>query len=350
MSLLPKERDVLRLARSLIRDLAQGWPVKELAAPPALATTTAPAALTVPLPPDRQPLLVYLARLGSQKSRSTQRQALETIAKLVGSSAAELPWHYLRYQHTQALRAQLVDKYAPDTARRMLSALRGVLEEAKKLGLLSSEDFESATGWARVRGKRELRGRALPEADVQQLLASLDASSPSGARDRALLALAYTTGGRRAELAAIDLAHLRGSTLRLHGKGNKERIVRLGPDMREYIDAWLEHRGRAPGPLFNPVNRAGRIAEKRLSPEAVYFIVHRAAARAHLAGFSPHDLRRTFVTTLLERGHDLRTVQQLAGHEHSSTTERYDRRNIDKASMKAAEDLGRALRPKPLPE
>ena len=307
--------------------------------------------LSDPLPPDRQPLLVYLGRLGSPVSRRTQRQALETIARLVGSTAGELPWHMLRYQHTQGIRARLVDKYAPETSRRLLSALRGVLEESKKLGLMSSSDFETATGWAKVRGKRELRGRALQEAEVQQLLASLDASSPSGARDRALLALAYTTGGRRSELAAIDVGHLRGSSLRIHGKGNKDRTVRLGPEMRAFVDEWLRHRGKHPGPLFTPIDRFGRVArDRRLTAEAVYFIAKRTSARAHSAGFSPHDLRRTFVTTLLERGHDLRTVQQLAGHERASTTERYDRRNIDKAALKAAEDLGSALRPKPLPE
>ena len=94
----------------------------------------------------------------------------------------------------------------------------------------------------------------------------------------------------------------------------------------EALAAWLTVRGDEVGPLFFPVRRGGRIERRRLSAQAVLYTTKKRAQQAGVAHFSPHDLRRSMVSSLLDAGADLSVVQQLAGHSSPSTTARYDRR------------------------
>jgi hypothetical protein len=121
--------------------------------------------------PERNPFQVYLARLG-KGSRPTMADALERIARIASGGtleAAAFPWHLLRYQHVTAVRTALMEcisertqkPLGPATVNKALSALRGVLREAWRLGLMSAEDLARATDFAPVRGSTVLRGRAL---------------------------------------------------------------------------------------------------------------------------------------------------------------------------------------------
>src|SRR5437016_4867083 len=108
----------------------------------ALGTANAPAALAAATAADRHPALVYLARL-SPGSRRTMRQGLDAVARLLTAGACDaltLDWAALRYQHTAAIRTRLAEAYAPATANKVLAALRGVLKEAWRLGLMGAED------------------------------------------------------------------------------------------------------------------------------------------------------------------------------------------------------------------
>lgn len=286
--------------------------------------------------PDQHPAAVYLARL-APGSRPTQQQALETIAEVLspGTGVALLAWHRLRYQHTQAVRAELATRYAPATANRMLAALRGVLKEAWRLGLVGAEEHARATDLEPVRGVRLLRGRALEGDELVALFEACDVSTPAGLRDRALLALLFGCGLRRAEVVSLDLRDIKpaNGSLRVRGKGNKERLAYLQPDGVRYVSAWLAARGGGPGALFLALDRGHRGA--RLTDDGVFAILRRLGARAGIERFSPHDLRRTFVSQLLDEGVDLATVQQMAGHAQVTTTARYDRRG-ESAKQRAA--------------
>src|SRR5262245_37960803 len=97
------------------------------------------------LPVDQNPAAVYLARLGSEKSRSSQRSHLRRIVRLLGGEDLfSFPWAGLRYQHVTALRSKIAERSAPATANAALCALRGVLHEAKRLGQMSAEDYFNA--------------------------------------------------------------------------------------------------------------------------------------------------------------------------------------------------------------
>ena len=100
---------------------------------------------------------------------------------------------------------------------------------------------------------------------------------------------------------------------------------------------WLVIRGKIPGPLLHPLDKAKRIIPRRMSEQAVMSALQRRGSQAGVAPFSPHDLRRTFISDLLDAGADLVTVSQLAGHANPSTTSRYDRRG--EAAKRKAIDL-----------
>jgi len=289
---------------------------------------------------DQNPATVYLARL-APGSRPTMRAALETIARLVSSGthdATALPWGALRYQHTMAIRAALSDRYSPATANRHLAALRGVLKEAWRLGHLTAEEYQRAADLGPVRGSTVAKGRALGGDELMNLLAACAADDgPAGSRDAALIATLYASGLRRAEVVAIDLSDLDLPEARLlvrSGKGNKGRLVYVEAAVGQ-LSGWLTVRGDHAGALFVPIHRSGRLTWRRMTPEAVLAIMRKRAITAGLAHFSPHDLRRTFISDLLDAGADLSTVQALAGHSTPKTTARYDRRG-ERAKRRAA--------------
>jgi len=286
--------------------------------------------------PDVDPHLVYLAGLSTEKSRRTQRTALRVVAGLIGSSPERLAWERLRYQHTSAIRTRLAERYAPATVNRFLSAIRGVLLEARRLGLMSAEDCAAASDVKPAKGERLPAGRALARAEIKRLFAAAAADPLAGRRDAAIVALLFGCGLRRSELVALDLVAFDpgAGALRVLGKGNKERLAYVAAG-RPALDGWLESRGAEPGPLFLPISSTGTFEFRRLSDDAVRGILARLARRARVKKFSPHDLRRTFISTLLDAGADLSVVQQLAGHAQVTTTQRYDRRG-EAAKQRAA--------------
>jgi integrase len=308
-----------------------------------------PAALApaVELRADEHPAVVYLARL-SPGSRRTMAAALRRVACLV-TGEPERPdahlrfaWAALRYQHTAAIRARLAETAAPATANKVLAALRGVLREAWRLGQLEAEDYRRAVDLEPVRGTALPRGRALNRGEVLALVdACKRAPSPAGARDVALLAVLYGGGLRRAEVVALNLADFDADTGALvvrHGKGNRARTVYATNGSRAALQAWLTVRGLEPGPLFLRARKGGTLTPAGLTPQAVLVILEHRAQAAGVARFSPHDLRRTFISELLDGGADLATVRALAGHAHVETTARYDRRG-EQAKRRAAEML-----------
>jgi site-specific recombinase XerD len=292
--------------------------------------------------PDRHPVAVYLARL-APGSRRSQKAALETMASLLTGGRVgieELPWHRLGYQHTQALRAALAERFSPATANRHLAALRGVLREAWRLGLMNAEDLQRAIDLPAVRGERLPRGRAISRGELRALFESCRSGSPSDLRDAALIGVLYAAGLRRAEVVTLDLADYdsESGTLIVRGKGNKERNAYIDDGAAEAMGEWLKTRGEEQGPLFCPISQLGDITVRRMSDQAIYAILQSRAKKAKVRPFSPHDLRRSCVSDLLDAGVDISIVQQFVGHANVNTTARYDRRG-EHAKKRAAKSL-----------
>ncbi|CAM2977954.1 site-specific tyrosine recombinase XerD [Cutibacterium acnes] len=180
------------------------------------------------------------------------------------------------------------------------------------------------------------RSRRLPKAlsmdQVESLLAAPDTSTPEGLRDAALLELLYGTGARVSEICALDVDDIRPVLddpdlgLRLIGKGDKERIVPLGSYAAKAVDAWLIRGRPAWAEISNGehallLNTRGR----RLSRQSAWAVIRRAgeAAGLDVEHLSPHSLRHSYATHLLDGGADVRVVQELLGHSSVTTTQIY---------------------------
>lgn len=172
--------------------------------------------------------------------------------------------------------------------------------------------------------------RVLRPDQVEALILTCDVSTSVGLRDRALIELLYGSGARVAEVCGLDLAalDLAERTVRLYGKGRKERMVPLGgpavASLSEYIDAGrpalLAIRSTDVG-TTSAVFLSGR--GERIGVRDARRVVARAARTAGLSGVTPHTLRHSYATHLLEGGADLRVVQELLGHASLQTTQRY---------------------------
>jgi integrase/recombinase XerD len=289
------------------------------------------------VPLEENPAAVYLAGLSSARSRVVMEQGLRVIGSWLTGQAEDqvnvllLNWGALRYLHTAAIRARLLERYSPATANRLLSALRGVLKEAWRLEQISAEDYQRAVDIRNISGETLPAGRELTQGEILALVESCkgDKSPLIGARDAALLGILYTGGLRRAEVVGLNVEDYLpddGKLLVKSGKGRKQRSVFVQGGAQRALDGWLRLRGAVNGPLFLPIRKSGKITLRRLSPQSVYDIVKRRATLAGLEDFSPHDFRRTFVGDMLERGVDIATVANIAGHASVDTTRRYDRR------------------------
>jgi integrase len=229
----------------------------------------------------------------------------------------------------EAVSARTGKPLSPATINKALSALRGVLKEAWRLGLMSAEDLARAADVEPVRGSRPLKGRALEPHEVAALFhACMRDQTAAGPRDAVILALGVGAGLRRAEIAGLDLGDvdLDREIIRVLGKGRKVREVPIKGGTLEAIRAWLACRGNEAGSLVCPVRKGGRVAVQRLAPQGVLRVCEKRAREAGVPEFAAHDLRRTYISALLDQGVDLSVASDLAGHSSPDTTKRYDRR------------------------
>jgi integrase/recombinase XerC len=212
-----------------------------------------------------------------------------------------------------ALHARGLD---PASIGRKLAALRSCSRFLVRRGVLERNHARE------VRSPRQPKKLVsfLPTDEATQLVEGRAIGGASRPRDVAILELLYASGLRVSELSGLDVDALDRTdrAVRVLGKGRKERIVPFGEQAARALDAWLSLRGEQAGALFT--NPRGR----RLTVRSIYTIVRRSARAAGITRpVSPHTLRHTFATHLLDGGADLRMIQELLGHSRLSTTQRY---------------------------
>jgi len=244
------------------------------------------------------PVAAYLEQLG-EGSRRTMREALTKLAGWASEGRHgphDLPWQLLRIEHTAELRARLTATLAPATANKHLAALRGVLKQCWRRGLMSAEAYQRAIDLPPVRGASRRKPNILGALELQKLAqACSQDDTPAGARDEALLALLLGANLRRSEAVALELADydLATGVLEIRSPGGRpKRRFGANGDTRRALERWILLRGPKIGPLFVPVNKGGRIERRRLSEQAIYIACQKRAAEAGLPPTSPEDLRR----------------------------------------------------------
>ena len=242
------------------------------------------------------------------------------------------PWSKVRTLHVREFLQSLRTIRTPATVARKLAAVKGLFKflEAERVLTQSPTAFiETPRLWRRL-------PQTLSLEEVTRLLDSIQEEG-LGVRDLAMLELLYGAGLRVSELTALDVGSINREAgfLRCIGKGNKERIVPLGRRGLEALARYLRTErprliGRRPDAPALFLNRRGG----RLTRQRVWQVLRRCAAAGRITKtIGPHTLRHSFATHLLERGADLRTVQELLGHASIVTTQRYT--HVDRARLKA---------------
>lgn len=289
----------------------------------------------------------FLAGRASEKSVETMRDGLGRIARLLGAPAHTIPWHRMRFAETEAVRGALLrSSYSLDTIRVTMAALKGVLRQAKKLGLMTTGDFASATDWSRIDGESLPAGRDLTDEEIAKLGEYCRARGPDtcdwpksayGAFLAATFALLIGAGPRATELsrATVDAYDPEKRTLRLLRKGRKEKFIPIGPDVARVLETWLAVRAEIAPPtpaLLVRVQPDGTVRPRsaELNVRALEYLCSIVGEELGMPTFSPHDCRRTFATRGLDQGIDLSTMQRLMGHASPRTTVRYDKRGFKK--------------------
>jgi len=236
--------------------------------------------------------------------------------------------------HIRKYIASLRGSNNPATVNRKLSALRTFFRFLRREEIINSDPLAGISG--------PKKDKSIPVFltvdEVFLLLETPDQRDSLRNRDQAILEMLYSTGIRVAELVSTDIDDLdfEAEMLRVRGKGNKERLVPVGrpateairkwlPDRREIISSWFEKKKEADTEaLF--INARG----SRLTTRSVERFVRKYAERAGIPHIvTPHALRHSFATHLLEMGADLRSVQELLGHSSLSTTQRYTHLTLD---------------------
>jgi integrase/recombinase XerC len=277
---------------------------------------------------------LHFLRLNRNASAHTVRayesdlsQFLKHVAAAAGVKRADLtPSHLDR----MAIRGFLADLHKRGLSRasaaRKLAAARTFLRYLRREGLMDDD-----SGTLVPTPKREVRMPVhLSEEEMARLLEAPDDDGPLGRRDRAILELFYASGLRLSELVGLDMddVNIGAQMVRTLGKGGKQRLVPFNKTTASAIRAYLKDRAL----LVRPTSRQRHAADPlfvnyrgtRLTVRSVDRLVRRHALTSRVrAGVSPHALRHSFATHLLQRGADLRSIQELLGHSSLNTTQRY---------------------------
>ena len=234
----------------------------------------------------------------------------------------------------------------PSARARKIAAIRSfykyLTNKAKLLSENPMQDLDSP------RLKKSLP-RYLDLDESIHLLESVD--GPNQTRDYCILTLFLNCGLRISELVSLNLTDVRGDQLRVLGKGNKERMIFLNDACRAALDAWLAERSHLAAADKNALFLTRK--HTRMTTDAVHYMVKQRLKKAGLDAslYSSHKLRHTAATLMLQNGVDVRTLQEVLGHEHLNTTQIYT--HVDNENLRAAakaNPLGKVKPPRPKQE
>lgn len=244
-----------------------------------------------------------------------------------GVDAADYPWEQLNYAAVAKVRAALLDDgYAVSSVNMALSALRGVAQTAFNLNSMSAETLARIRSVKRVSGDIQRKGRALDKQEIRALIqaAKQHPQPVRRCRDTAIVLTLCGTGLRAGELVKLERRDYDNGILTVRqGKGRKYRQIHVADAVDKAIRAWLKVSVNDAA-LFSRIQRNGKVASQPLTTTGLTGILAELQQTSGIARFTSHDMRRTFITRLLEQGVDINTVRQLAGHSDISTTTRYD--------------------------
>lgn len=246
-----------------------------------------------------------------------------------GANVDNYQWEQLNYAAVTKVRAALLDDgYAVSSINMALSALRGVAQTAFNLNCMNAETLARIRSVKRVSGDAQRKGRALNKQEIRALIqAAKQHTQPvRRCRDTAIVLTLCGTGLRAGELVKLKRRDYDNGILTVRqGKGRKYREIHVAAAIDKAIRAWLKiSANEAENALFSRIQRNGKAASSSLTTTGLTGILAELQHTSGIVRFTPHDMRRIFITRLLEQGVDINIVRQLAGHRDISTTTRYD--------------------------
>ena len=221
-----------------------------------------------------------------------------------------------------------MDHLSPSTINVRLSAIRKLVGEARRNGMIGLEEAANLSDVPNVRQKGTRLGNWLTREQAKELLAVPDRSSLKGKRDYVIIALLVGCALRRQELAslnieAIQLREGRWVIIDLRGKGGRIRTVAVPIWVKQGIDVWMAAARIEKGRLPRPLSKTGKIVGDELGDWAIWSVVEQSSKQIGIEHFGAHDLRRTCAKLCRKNGGDLEQIKFLLGHSSIQTTERY---------------------------
>jgi integrase len=220
-----------------------------------------------------------------------------------------------------------IEELSASTINVRLSAVRKMVTEARRAGMLGAEEAANLTDVPNIRQKGTRLGNWLTKEQAKELLAVPDRSTLKGKRDYVILALLVGCAVRRQELASLDVETIqlregRWVLADLEGKGRRIRTIAVPVWVKHGINAWQAAASIEDGPLLRSIAKGGKLG-KTLSDWAVWSVVEQSAKQIGVQRFGAHDLRRTCAKLCRKNGGDLEQIKFLLGHSSIQTTERY---------------------------
>ena len=224
--------------------------------------------------------------------------------------------------------AMLERNLSPSTINVKLSAIRSLIGEARRAGVLEAEEASQITDIPNIRQQGNRLGNWLSREQAKELLAVPDRSTLKGKRDYVILSVLVGCALRRRELASLYIEDIQMREGRwviadLRGKGNRIRTVAVPVWVKQGVNAWLAAAKIEEGRLLRAVSKGGKLKGEGLSDWAIWSVVEQAAKQIGIERFGAHDLRRTCAKLCRKAGGDLEQIKFLLGHSSIQTTERY---------------------------
>ncbi len=267
---------------------------------------------------------MVLQAVTSQHSKRNYAKALDEVFALCAIRLQGISRPLL-----MEYRAAMIEKgLSPSTINVRLAAVRKLVSEARRNGILDGEEAAKMTDVPNVRLQGRRMGNWLTRDQTKELLAVPDRSTLKGKRDYCILALLVGCALRRRELAdlaveEIQLREGRWVIADLRGKGGRVRTVAIPVWVKQAVNAWMTAAAVEEGKLLRSVTKSGKVKRDHLNDGAIWSVVESSAKEIGIERFGAHDLRRTCAKLCRKSGGDLEQIKFLLGHSSIQTTERY---------------------------
>lgn len=313
-------------------------------------------------PGDINPAVICAFRISNKNSKRTFISNINKVSKMIaGLDYKELNWLVVDQYMTQRVLNEFYElKVSPSTTVSCFSAIKAIMTEAWNSELISLNDLEKIKQIKVSRGSRVHKDRVVNKNEVRLILSTLsDNRNIKSIRDKAIFLVLLTCGLRRSELIDLNFEDFWvdettiKSRVKIIGKGNKERYCQIPkqtiPHLLEWLNAIKTINLTMKGskrtditleqpdylgsdfkiPLFVQLGKSGAAYANRLTDNGIYYLIRELYTKANVDSFSPHDLRGTYCTNLINTGLNILLVKEAMGHVNIATTEIYNRQSRD---------------------